>query len=89
MCGITGLWMCDGQQLGRRQDNQLAATVGGIALSIAAAYVAGAFNNIMEVLQLVFAFVRFCSTTRQKVHPFRLGQKHCLWPRIVPNTSAK
>jgi SSS family solute:Na+ symporter len=34
-----------------------AATVGGIALSIAAAYVAGAFNNIMEVLQLVFAFV--------------------------------
>jgi SSS family solute:Na+ symporter len=31
--------------------------VGGIALSIAAAYVAGAFNNIMEVLQLVFAFV--------------------------------
>jgi solute:Na+ symporter, SSS family len=34
-----------------------AATVGGILLSIAAAYVAGAFNNIMEVLQLVFAFV--------------------------------
>jgi solute:Na+ symporter, SSS family len=34
-----------------------AATVGGIVLSIAAAYVAGAFNNIMEVLQLVFAFV--------------------------------
>jgi solute:Na+ symporter, SSS family len=34
-----------------------AATVGGIALSIAAAYVAGEFNNIMEVLQLVFAFV--------------------------------
>ena len=34
-----------------------AATVGGIALSIAAAYVAGAFNNIMEILQLVFAFV--------------------------------
>ncbi len=34
-----------------------AATVGGIVLSIAAAYVAGAFNNIMEILQLVFAFV--------------------------------
>jgi len=34
-----------------------AATVGGIALSVAAAYVAGAFNNIMELLQLVFAFV--------------------------------
>ncbi|GLC25858.1 sodium:solute symporter family protein [Roseisolibacter agri] len=34
-----------------------AATVGGIALSIAAAYVAGAFNNIMDFLQLIFAFV--------------------------------
>jgi solute:Na+ symporter, SSS family len=34
-----------------------AATVGGIALSILAAYVASAFNNIMDVLQLVFAFV--------------------------------
>jgi solute:Na+ symporter, SSS family len=34
-----------------------AATVGGILLSIAAAYVAGAFNNILEILQLVFAFV--------------------------------
>jgi SSS family solute:Na+ symporter len=33
------------------------ATVGGIALSVAAAYVAGSFNNIMELLQLVFAFV--------------------------------
>jgi solute:Na+ symporter, SSS family len=33
------------------------ATVGGIALSILAAYVASAFNNIMDVLQLVFAFV--------------------------------
>jgi SSS family solute:Na+ symporter len=33
------------------------ATVGGIALSVVAAYVAGAFNNIMDVLQLVFAFV--------------------------------
>ena len=33
------------------------ATVGGILLSVAAAYVAGAFNNIMDFLQLVFAFV--------------------------------
>jgi SSS family solute:Na+ symporter len=33
------------------------ATVGGIVLSIGAAYVAGAFNNIMDLLQLVFAFV--------------------------------
>ncbi|MGP8156936.1 MAG: sodium:solute symporter family protein [Candidatus Acidiferrales bacterium] len=34
-----------------------AATVGGIVLSIGAAYVANSFNNIMDVLQLVFAFV--------------------------------
>jgi SSS family solute:Na+ symporter len=34
-----------------------AATVGGILLAVAAAYVAGAFNNIMDLLQLVFAFV--------------------------------
>jgi SSS family solute:Na+ symporter len=34
-----------------------AATVGGIALSVAAAYAATAFNNIMDFLQLVFAFV--------------------------------
>jgi SSS family solute:Na+ symporter len=34
-----------------------AATVGGIVLSIAAAYVAASFNNIMDLLQLVFAFV--------------------------------
>lgn len=33
------------------------ATVGGVLLSVAAAYVAAAYNNIMEVLQLVFAFV--------------------------------
>jgi SSS family solute:Na+ symporter len=33
------------------------ATVGGVLLSIAAAYVAGKFNNIMDLLQLVFAFV--------------------------------
>jgi solute:Na+ symporter, SSS family len=33
------------------------ATVAGIVLAVAAAYVAGAFNNIMDLLQLVFAFV--------------------------------
>jgi SSS family solute:Na+ symporter len=33
------------------------ATVGGVLLAIAAAYVASAFNNIMDLLQLVFAFV--------------------------------
>ena len=33
------------------------ATVFGIAISIAAAYVATRFNNIMDVLQLVFGFV--------------------------------
>ena len=34
-----------------------AATVFGVALSVAAAYVAASFNNVMDVLQLVFAFV--------------------------------
>jgi solute:Na+ symporter, SSS family len=33
------------------------ATVAGIALSIAAAYVTAKFNNIMDMLQLVFGFV--------------------------------
>jgi SSS family solute:Na+ symporter len=33
------------------------ATVGGVALSIAAAYVALRFNNIMDYLQLIFSFV--------------------------------
>ena len=33
------------------------ATIGGIVLSIGAAYAATAFNNIMDMLQLVFAFV--------------------------------
>jgi SSS family solute:Na+ symporter len=33
------------------------ATVGGILLSMAAAYAATSFNNIMDTLQLVFAFV--------------------------------
>jgi len=34
-----------------------AATVFGIAISVAAAYLAAKFNNIMDLLQLVFAFV--------------------------------
>jgi SSS family solute:Na+ symporter len=34
-----------------------ASTVFGLAVSVAAAYVARQFNNIMDVLQLVFAFV--------------------------------
>ena len=34
-----------------------AATIGGVALSIAAAYLAQQYNNIMDVLQLVFSFV--------------------------------
>jgi SSS family solute:Na+ symporter len=33
------------------------ATIFGIILSVAAAYVAASFNNIMDLLQLVFAFV--------------------------------
>src|SRR5262249_8574621 len=33
------------------------ATIFGIGLSIGAAYVAASFNNIMDLLQLVFAFV--------------------------------
>ncbi len=33
------------------------ATVFGLAISVAAAYIARQFNNIMDVLQLVFAFV--------------------------------
>ena len=33
------------------------ATVLGVLVSVAAAYVAASFNNIMDVLQLVFAFV--------------------------------
>jgi SSS family solute:Na+ symporter len=34
-----------------------AATVAGISISVAAAYFAAHFNNIMDLLQLVFAFV--------------------------------
>jgi SSS family solute:Na+ symporter len=33
------------------------ATLGGLAISVAAAYIARQFNNIMDVLQLAFAFV--------------------------------
>ena len=33
------------------------ATAGGILLSVCAAYLAAQFNNIMDVLQLVFAFI--------------------------------
>src|SRR5438067_4578623 len=33
------------------------ATVAGVAISIAAAYVAASYNNIMDLLQLVFSFV--------------------------------
>jgi solute:Na+ symporter, SSS family len=33
------------------------ATVVGVALSVAAAYLAAQFNNIMDVLQLLFAFI--------------------------------
>jgi len=46
---------------GRSDDHYLRmgriATVFGIAISLAAAYAAASFNNIMELLQLVFAFV--------------------------------
>ena len=33
------------------------STLGGLAISVAAAYIARQFNNIMDVLQLAFAFV--------------------------------
>ena len=33
------------------------ATIGGVLLAMAAAYLAARFNNIMDVLQLVFAFI--------------------------------
>jgi solute:Na+ symporter, SSS family len=48
-------------QSGRSEDHYLKvghfATVFGILASIAAAYLAARFNNIMDLLQLVFAFV--------------------------------
>src|SRR6059036_2811928 len=52
-----------------------AATVFGIILSIAAAYVAASFNNIMDLLQLVFAFVN-----APLFATFALGM---FWPRAT------
>src|SRR5918911_5689125 len=52
-----------------------AATVWGIALSVAAAYVAASFNNIMDLLQLVFAFVN-----APLFATFALGM---FWPRAT------
>ena len=53
------------------------ATVVGVLLSIAAAYVASAFNNIMDLLQLVFAFVN-----APLFGTFALGM---FWKRTSPN----
>ena len=53
------------------------ATVVGVLLSIAAAYVASAFNNIMDLLQLVFAFVN-----APLFATFALGM---FWKRTSPN----
>jgi SSS family solute:Na+ symporter len=72
MSGMAGnvtafntVWTCDIYQSylrpGRSDRHYLGvgrlATVFGIALSVATAYVAREFNNIMDLLQLVFAFV--------------------------------
>src|SRR6266571_3803888 len=51
------------------------ATVFGVAVSIAAAYVAASFNNIMDFLQLVFAFVN-----APLFATFALGM---FWPRAT------
>src|SRR5213593_692379 len=51
------------------------ATVFGVAISIAAAYVAASFNNIMAFLQLVFAFVN-----APLFATFALGM---FWPRAT------
>jgi len=51
------------------------ATVFGVAISIAAAYVAASFNNIMDFLQLVFAFVN-----APLFATFALGM---FWPRAT------
>src|SRR5213083_2338138 len=51
------------------------ATVFGVAVSIAAAYVAASFNNIMDILQLVFAFVN-----APLFATFALGM---FWPRAT------
>src|SRR5438552_17706760 len=51
------------------------ARVFGVAVSIAAAYVAASFNNIMDFLQLVFAFVN-----APLFATFALGM---FWPRAT------
>src|SRR5436305_8175122 len=51
------------------------ATVFGVAVSVAAAYVAASFNNIMDFLQLVFAFVN-----APLFATFALGM---FWPRAT------
>ena len=51
------------------------ATVFGVAISVAAAYVAASFNNIMDFLQLVFAFVN-----APLFATFALGM---FWPRAT------
>jgi SSS family solute:Na+ symporter len=53
------------------------ATLFGTVISIAAAYVATRFNNIMELLQLVFAFVN-----APLLATFLLGM---FWKRATPN----
>jgi SSS family solute:Na+ symporter len=52
-----------------------AATVAGIALSVGTAYVAMRFNNIMDMLQLVFSFVN-----APLLATFLLGM---FWPRAT------
>jgi SSS family solute:Na+ symporter len=62
---FNAVWTCDIYQSYIRRNADDAhylwmgrvATVFGIALSVAAAYAATRFNNIMDMLQLVFAFV--------------------------------
>jgi SSS family solute:Na+ symporter len=62
---LNTVWTCDIYQsyVNRKASDQhllwmgRAATVVGIVLSVGAAYVARAFNNVMDMLQLVFAFV--------------------------------
>ena len=90
MSGMAGnvtafntVWTCDLYQSylrrGASDAHYLAmgriATVFGVALSIAAAYVAASFNNIMDFLQLVFAFVN-----APLFATFALGM---FWPRAT------
>ena len=66
-----------------------AATVFGIAISVAAAYVATRFNNIMDMLQLVFAFVnaplseRSCWACSGSARPVTKPSRDC-WPGRWP-----